>query len=78
MSRIGDIHQALVGQRYESATHIVVCDAGTFCGILRLEDVLAAPPDTLASMVMDTDPPVVTPGVDQMVPIGMTLAQQEK
>jgi magnesium transporter len=67
MSRIGDILQALVGQRYESATHIIVCDAGKFCGILRLEEVLAAPPDTLASTVMDTDPPVVAPGVDQEV-----------
>jgi magnesium transporter len=40
-ARAGDIRQALVGQRYESATHIVVCDAGQFCGILRLEGVLA-------------------------------------
>jgi magnesium transporter len=56
-----------VGQRYDSATHIVVCDAGQFCGILRLEDVLAAPDDSPASTLMDAEPPVVAPGVDQEI-----------
>jgi len=66
-SRAGDIRQALVGQRYENATHVVVCDAGKFRGLLRLEEVLAAPADAPASTLMDVEPPVVAPGVDQEV-----------
>lgn len=66
-TRAGDLRQALVGQRYESATHIVVCEAGTFCGILRLEEVLAAPAEAVVNTLMDATPPVVAPGVDQEV-----------
>jgi magnesium transporter len=66
-ARAGDIRQALVGQRYENATHIVVCEASMFRGILRLEDVLTAPAAAPASTLMDAAPPVVAPGVDQEV-----------
>jgi len=63
----GDLRQALVGQRYESATHIVICEAGSFRGILRLEDLLAAPAEAAVSTLMDAEPPVVAPGIDQEV-----------
>ena len=31
--RVGDVREHLIGQRYESASHIVVCEADTFLGV---------------------------------------------
>jgi magnesium transporter len=62
--RAEDVRQALVGQRYESASHIVVCEGAKFLGILRIEDLLAASADTLVGSVMDREAPFVGPGVD--------------
>jgi magnesium transporter len=63
----GAIRQTLMGQQYESATHIVVCEEGGFLGLLRIEDLLAAPAEAPAQALMDANPPVVAPGVDQEV-----------
>jgi magnesium transporter len=66
-SCVRDIRRTLMGQRYESATHIAVCEDGMFRGILRIEDLLAASEEATASDVMDPDAPCVAPGVDQEV-----------
>jgi magnesium transporter len=42
-----------------------VCDNGKLVGILRIEDLLSAPPEARVSDIMDGDPPAVAPGVDQ-------------
>jgi magnesium transporter len=63
----GEARRQLVGQRYESASHVVVCHHGTFLGIVRLEDLLAAPDDAALASLMDADAPVVAPGVDQEI-----------
>lgn len=63
----GAIRCSLMGQHYESATHIVVCEDGKFRGILRIEDLLAASEEAIASTVMDPEAPYVAPGVDQEV-----------
>jgi magnesium transporter len=65
--RAGDIRRLLMGQRYESASHVVVCDAGRFVGIATIEDVLSAPDAATADSLMDRDAPVAAPGVDQEV-----------
>ena len=64
---VGEIRRSLMGQRYESATHIVVCEDGKFLGILRIEDLLAASEEATAHDVMDPEPSYVAPGVDQEV-----------
>jgi magnesium transporter len=63
----GDVRQLLVGQRYESATHIVVCEADAFLGIVTIEDLLFAPADAHMESLMDRSAPVVAPSVDQEV-----------
>lgn len=57
----------LAGQRYDIASHIVVCEDQRVLGVVRIEDLLAAPPDQALASLMDRDAPVVTPGVDQEV-----------
>ena len=65
--RVGDVREHLIGQRYESASHIVVCEAGTFLGIVTIEELLLAPADATVESLMDRGAPVVAPGVDQEV-----------
>lgn len=62
---IDELRRWLAGRRFECAGHIVVCDAGRFLGVARVEDVLAADADLSLAEVMDPEPPVVGPGVDQ-------------
>jgi len=65
--RAAEIRRALTARPYESATHVVVCEGRRFAGILRVEDALAAPEDATAASLMDPEPPVAAPGVDQEV-----------
>ena len=65
--RAAELRETLVRQRYESASHIVVCEGDKFCGIVRVEDLLAAPADASIASLMDADAPYVAPGVDQEV-----------
>lgn len=62
-----DARASLVGQRYESAAHLVVCEEERVAGLVSIEAVLAATAATPVSDLMDSDPPSVTPGVDQEV-----------
>lgn len=57
----------LLRGRYECASHIVVCEASRFCGVIRIEDLLAAPGDAILGELMDREAPFVAPGVDQEV-----------
>src|SRR5687767_2520633 len=57
----------LDGRRYESASHLIVCEQSRFLGIVTIEDVLGARPDVTVASLMDRDAPVVSPGVDQEV-----------
>jgi hypothetical protein len=47
-TRVGQMRAELVGKRSDSATHAVVCDEGSFRGIVRIEDLLAAREDAIA------------------------------
>jgi magnesium transporter len=62
---VHDIRQALTDRSYESASHLVVCRAGQFAGIVTIEDLLRASGDSTVESLMDRDAPVVAPGVDQ-------------
>jgi len=63
----GEVRQGLVGRRFESAVDIAVCDGETLRGLIRIEDLLAAPDDALARDLMDAEPPIVARGTDQEV-----------
>jgi magnesium transporter len=75
--RIRDVRDALVGRRYDSASHIVVCEDGRFRGVLTIEDALAASADTTVESIMDAGAPVVAPGTDQEVAAWRAVRQQE-
>jgi magnesium transporter len=61
----GALRQTLVSRRYDSASHVVVCEGDRFRGVARIEDVLSAPATATLAELMDRDAPVVGPGVDQ-------------
>lgn len=67
LQRVGDVRELLVGQRYESASHIVVCEADKFLGVVTIEDLLFAAADAKVESLMDRGAPVVASGVDQEV-----------
>lgn len=65
----GVVRAALVGQHHETVADIAVCDGlrapRHLVGLLSIERVMAADGDSLVRDLMDTDPPVVAPGLDQ-------------
>jgi len=58
------LHQ-LRFQQYEAVADVAVCRDGKLVGMVRIENVLTAPAATLVREMMDADPPVVAPGLDQ-------------
>jgi magnesium transporter len=72
-----EIRRALLCTVYESVEDIAVCEGDHLVGLLRIEDLLAAPEDTLARDLMDADPPVVTPAVDQEVAAWKAVERSE-
>jgi magnesium transporter len=75
--RLSDVRRLLVGSRYESASHIVVCDGDRFLGVLTVEEALAAPADATVESVMDPGAPVVAPGLDQEVAAWEAVKHEE-
>ena len=65
--RIQEVRDVIIGRTYECASHIVVCEAGQFRGVLRIEDALSAPAESSVESMMDHGAPTVAPGVDQEV-----------
>lgn len=64
----GAARHALAGQRYDCASQIVVCNEQQhFLGIVRIEDLLAAADALSLEALMDSQAPIVAPGVDQEV-----------
>lgn len=64
-AQAGDIRRSLEGHAFDTVAEIAICEHGKLLGLLNIEDVLAAPAQTLAHQIMDPDPPVVAPGLDQ-------------
>jgi magnesium transporter len=63
----GALRERLVGARFDSAAEVAICEDGRLVGLLNIEDLLAAPADARLAELMDPDPPVTAPGVDQEV-----------
>jgi len=72
-----EVRQAMIGQRYESANLIVVCEKGKFLGVVRIEDLLAAPEEAKIASIMDRDAPIVRPGTDQEVAAWHAVRNEE-
>ncbi len=75
--RAGDVRHVLAGQHFDSASHIVVREDDRFLGILTIEDLLAAPPDSTIESLMDRSAPFVAPGVDQEVAAWHAVRNEE-
>lgn len=59
------IRELLHARRFGSVSHIAVCEDGRLRGLVRIEDLLVAPGQATAGELMDSEPPVVAPGLDQ-------------
>jgi magnesium transporter len=77
LQRIDDVRHRLIGRRYGSASHLVVCEDGQFRGVMTIEDVLAAPQEATVESVMDAESPSVGPGIDQEVAAWRAVQHQE-
>ena len=75
--RVGDVRNGWIGQKFDSASHLVVCDGDRFVGIARIEELLAAPDDKLVGAIMDPDAPSVGPGVDQEIAAWRAVRSEE-
>lgn len=64
---VGAVRRSLEGHRYDTLAAVAVTENGWLAGIVRLDDIMAAAPDTPIAEVMDSSPAVVGPGVDQEV-----------
>ena len=62
---MGDVRLGLIGQGFESAVDVAVCDGDRLLGLVTIEKLLAAPAHAPLDEIMDHSPPVVAPGVDQ-------------
>lgn len=67
--KVAHIRAGLVGREFESVDEVVVCaDANhpaPLLGLIPLERLLAAEGELTASDIMDADPPVIRPGVNE-------------
>ena len=64
------IRASLAGRHFDSAADIAILEGDRLVGLIRLEDLLAAPPEATAASLMDDDPPVVAPGADRELAAG--------
>jgi magnesium transporter len=63
----GEVRDAIIGSRFESAVDVAVLDGESLVGIVSIEALLAADRRARIESVMDADPPIVEPGADQEV-----------
>lgn len=62
---VAEVRSALRGQRFESVSAIAVLDGTRLVGLVRPEALWSAADDASIASIMDADPPVVRPGLDQ-------------
>ena len=72
-TRAEDARAALVGRPFECATEIVVCDGSRLVGLIPLERLLAASPDTQLRDLVEKTSPTVTPDVDKVVVVARAV-----
>jgi magnesium transporter len=66
-SLAGDVRRSLLGRSFDSADDVAVCEGDRLVGLVTIEQLLAASDDTPLGEIMDADPPVVAPGIDQEI-----------
>lgn len=64
---VGEVRQSMLGRTFECASHIAVCEGGKFVGVVRIEDLIAAPERAMIGSIMDSNPPIAVPGLDQEI-----------
>jgi magnesium transporter len=64
---VAEVRAALAGQAYDSADDLAVVEGSALVGVVPIERLLGAPAQARIADVMDADPPVVAPGVDEEV-----------
>jgi magnesium transporter len=75
---VGDVRRRMEGVRFDIASHVAVCDEHSrLLGVARIEELIAADEQTVIDDVMDADPPVVAPGIDQEV-VAWRASQHEE
>lgn len=75
--RAGAVRDSLVGGTYDSAVDIAVIDGDRLAGLVRIETLLAALPQTPLRDLMDNDPPIVAPGTDQEIAAWRAVQRSE-
>ena len=65
--RVGDVRRAFEGRRFETAVDVAVCDEDCLVGLVSIEQVFEYAEDVSMASIMDAEPPVVAPGIDQEV-----------
>lgn len=63
---------------FEHVSDVVVCVSGKYLGLVRLEDLVAAPTSVTAGELMDTAAPVVSPSDDQEASAWRLVARGER
>jgi magnesium transporter len=64
---VATVRRSLEGRRYETLAAVAVTEDRRLAGIVRLDELMAAPADARVGDLMDVSPAVVGPGVDQEV-----------
>jgi magnesium transporter len=62
---VNSVLDRMRGVRFDSAVVVAVCSGQQLVGLVTIERLLAAPGHATLATVMDSEPPVVRPGVDQ-------------
>jgi magnesium transporter len=63
----GQVLDGIVGRAFDCVDDVPVLDGGRLVGLVPVERLLSADRRTAITAIMDPDPPVVAPGVDQEV-----------
>jgi magnesium transporter len=66
---VPDVLAALAGRRFATTAAVVVCDDGRLVGLVRPEELFAAPGDAAAAELVDRDAVVVPATVDREVAV---------
>ena len=62
---VDSVLQRMRGVRFDCAAVVAVCSGPQLVGLITIERLLAAPGEVPVATVMDAQPPVVAPGLDQ-------------
>ena len=74
---IAETRNLMAERRFDTLSDIAVCEGPSLRGLVRLEDLMASPGHRPVSAVMDNDPPVAAPGVDQEIAIWKAVSHGE-